>query len=360
MKRLFVLFYLLFLPVFTFADDGAHDGCVENGKYKKDFTIDRRCYVTDEQKQTSPYSAVVRLTDKGCTGTIVKKDNGYFIYTAKHCTYSDNRDLNIKLQDGRAFIINFVKRGESVDSDDDFGDWAQYKMSVDKDDTNIPYVKTDSFKNGKVKVVGYGSLSIMTDKQIKQAKDDYGKFLVEMGFVDNEEALKQSGEYILTKDGGIRGGPNKLLKFFLARHFTNEDLKVSDCELSNGGLKGCQLWGGNSGGPLFNNHGGIMGVVATGNYQLGGTSHATAGLIAGVYSDNKTNGRFRNWVASAGEGQTYYTSQKQYYEQQEREAEREALNTKVSNNQMSKQIEQQNKMQMQDAIRQNKQMMKQY
>ena len=360
MKQLFVIFLLLFLPVVTFADNGLHDSCVENGKYKSEYTIDKRCYVTDEQKQISPYNAVVRLTDVTCTGTIVKRDDGYFLYTAKHCTDSDydnqtDKIVRITLQDGRVFSTNFVKKGDAVDAKDKFGDWAYYKIPVDKDDTNIPYVKTDSFKDGKVRIVGYGSLEILSDNQIKQAKDEYVKYLIEQGFGDDEKNLKQSGEYILTKGGGIKGGWN--FRGFMFGEFYDGHLKVSNCELSKGGLKGCQLWGGNSGGPLFNSQGGITGIVSTGNYNLGGTAHAGAGLVVGVYSDNKNNGKQRNWVASSGDAQTYFVNQAQYYEQQEKEAEREAFNTKVSNNQMSKQIEQQNKMQMQDTIRQNKQMM---
>ncbi len=346
MKRLVAFFCLLFLPTVTLAAPMSHDSCVENGKYKSEYKIDRRCYVTDEQKQQTPYNAVVKLTDKSCTGTIVKKDDGYFVYTARHCVY-DGLDkllnIEIELQDERAFSASFVKEGKSLS---DFDDWAHYKIPVDKDDTSIPYVQTDSFEDGKVQIVGYGALKILSDKEIKKVKDTYVEVLTEFGSANDKENIKQAKQNGFMRD-----------KMFVANWFGdyvgNRELKISDCELSNKILKGCQVWGGNSGGPLFNNQGGIMGIIATGNYQIGGSEHANVGLVVGVYSDDKTSGKRWNWVASSGEAQNYYTSIQQQNEQQERETH----NTKVSNAQMLKQIQQENRMQQQEIRLQNQRMM---
>ena len=54
------------------------DSCTNPSEY----TIDRRCYVTDKQKQQKPYNATVGLIDVDgyiyCTGTL-----GVFMETSK-------------------------------------------------------------------------------------------------------------------------------------------------------------------------------------------------------------------------------------------------------------------------------------
>lgn len=69
MLRRCILSLILLAPYASFGRDSCTN---KNGEY----TIDRRCYVTDEQKRVSPYNAVVRLDD--CTSTIVKHNNRYY------------------------------------------------------------------------------------------------------------------------------------------------------------------------------------------------------------------------------------------------------------------------------------------
>lgn len=76
-----ITFVLLVLPSIAMATDG----CVHPEQY----TIDRRCYVTDVQKERLPYNTVVALVEDGikyCTGTIIKDENGdLYVYTARLC-----------------------------------------------------------------------------------------------------------------------------------------------------------------------------------------------------------------------------------------------------------------------------------
>jgi hypothetical protein len=72
-----------------------------------EYTIDKRCYVTDEQKKDTPYNAVVSVEDM-CSGTIVKYGDRYYVYTAAHCVESDDgnaikESIMITLQNNRRY-----------------------------------------------------------------------------------------------------------------------------------------------------------------------------------------------------------------------------------------------------------------
>ncbi len=334
MKQLFVLFYLLFLPVVTFADNGLHDSCVENGKYKSEYTIDKRCYVTDEQKQISPYNAVVSFLDQdnyrmSCTGTVVKRDGEYFLYTAKHCTDSDydnqsDKVLRIKLQDGRTFDTLLVSQGDYVlgYSQNDFGDWTKYKIPVKKDDNTLPFVQTNSFENGKAQVVGYGRLKIMSDKDIRDLKNNYIDFL--KNYVEGMENNNGGGTKIntqngFTKDGGVKGYQfDRFTRHYMFSEYMDWGLKVSYCEISKGVVNGCQGWGGNSGGPIFDDNGNIMGIAVRGIYQVGGAEHGKMSLFLSVDSDKKAMVNTQGWIADKQSTQEWLNANTQKTENEQK------------------------------------------
>ena len=366
MKQGLLFLWLALSPVAVFAGVQPHDSCMENGKYKSEYTLDRRCYVTDEQKQQAPYNAVVKLNEGGtCTGTIVKKGDEYFMYTAKHCFFYTDVDsdsnyvdiASIELQDGRTLSANRLMGGDRFAQ---FDDGTYYKIMVDKDAVGIPYVQTDSFKDGKVQIVGYGMLSIMSDKEIRRVKNGYVDYLKKYDeFVgkNDDGTIAISEQNGFTKDGGMRGLDFKSFFYnWMNEYLGDGNLKISDCELSNKILKGCQVWGGNSGGPLFNNQGKLMGIVSSGNYQIGGSKHASVGLVVGVHFNEKDVYKQQDWVASS-QSQSDYTNWYTSIQQQNEQQEREAYNIEVSNAQMSKQIQQQARMQLQDIRLQNQQMM---
>jgi len=303
MKKIFVFLLLFCMPMMSL---GLDDACTK----PDEFTIDKRCYVTDDQKQQKPYNAVVGFlyqdgTKKLCTGTVVKKDvlnkknkEEYFLYTAKHCSdldldnFSDN-NLRIKLQDGREFNTELVKQGNYnlENAEGGFGDWVQYRVIIDADNSVIPYVKiNDFFKKGtkNVEIIGYGRLKIMSDKEINDAKEQYANKIKIFSDIEKNEdgTIKRNENNGFMEDGGIKG--TKVLMLFnsyFTRYFDSE-LKKSYCQYSSDGFThGCQGWGGNSGGPIFDENGNIMGIVVTGNYAIGGKEHAniTYGLKMGSF-----------------------------------------------------------------------------
>ena len=171
-----IIVLLCLIPMRLFAN---RDGCL----YPTEYTIDKRCYITDSEKQTKPYNAVVYLVENGCTGTIVQDNNNLYLYTAKHCADTDldnktDKNIDIKLQDDRIITATRITTGGyDIKSDENrYGDWAVYQINNTQD--NIPYVHiSDFFKNPDnliyyySTVIGYGLLKIMSDKEIANLKN---------------------------------------------------------------------------------------------------------------------------------------------------------------------------------------------
>ena len=286
MKHVIVLL-LLFIPCISCANDA----CTNPEAY----TIDKRCYVTNEQKKEKPYNAVVALLGGGGgitgSGTIVKrqgltiKDVGYFLYTAKHCAdrnYDNIADdtLKIKLPNGQEFNAELVKQGNYRVTDgleSNFaGDWAKYRVMTTEQNSGDDirelignaYVKiNDSFARGakNVRVVGYGTLKIMSDQEISDLKNEYLDFIINNQNFDN---------VYVTEDGGIGGMSIKIFISNNHRRFEDNLLKVSKCyQDTNDRFTGCQGWSGNSGGGAFDDNGNLMWIVSRGNNQIGGSEH---------------------------------------------------------------------------------------
>lgn len=263
----------------------AADHCTNPSEY----TIDKRCYVTDEQKKEKPYNAVVALVDGNyvyCTGTIVKHGDKPWLYTAKHCTADENDSvrskLEIKLQDGSELKVTENNTGNYNIKYDVFtkGDWAIYQLGI----SNVPSVEiTDKKSIGfgpftydyDARVVGYGVLKIMSDTEISEFRDRYIKYLKDKKNVEAQGKEKRYG----FKSGGIDTTNYYVINFILSEDSLGSDqaLKVSNCKYSsNGKYTNCQSWGGNSGGPIFDDKNAIMGIHTRGNGIIGGSHHASS------------------------------------------------------------------------------------
>ena len=338
---------------------GLDDACTK----PSEFTIDKRCYVTNEQKKTYPYNTVVALLKKvkkgnvytktiNCTGTIIRESDGIKrVYTAKHCTDLNgdkvvDKTITIKTHDGDEYNAT----NEDIQPTDAYGnynlaektlssgDWAKYtlfdvpddlpfttfttrhsgtlgKLEATAENSSVPEILFMPLFLGKAflgdnkynaQVVGYGSLKIMNDAEIQDFKDKYTEFLktslaaaakeVHKNDGLSEDKMQEKIEYYKEDDynrGVMNDGSvhtrNPIVEEFIYGALKNalsgddyveffedgEQLKTSLCQLNVDGYKqGCQSWGGNSGGPIFDKDGRLMGIHTRGNGIIGGEHHA--------------------------------------------------------------------------------------
>lgn len=306
------MFLSLFLALLTTPDVVYADRCIENGKYANLFTIDKRCYVTNEQGLSSPYNAVAVILDKEehthGTGVIVKKDGQLYLYTAKHCIDQDNDnkpDFSFYAYQevgNDIYPEELVGAGErDPENKADSGDWIIYKV---RNANNIPFVeltnkhsgiigKLESFKeqsfadlmrygiNFNARVVGYGSLAIMSDNDIAIFKQKYIDALKKNG--------KQDIHFELTQriNMGDQDVVTTVYHMLTEREwyglFNNQDLKVSYCRFTPDGIMiDCQGWNKNSGSPVFDDQNRLMGIVTTGRDVIGPKTQDHAVITDGV------------------------------------------------------------------------------
>lgn len=237
------------------------DGCKDHGKYANEYTIDRRCYLTDEMKAAKPFDSVVAFVDANydiyCTGSIIKDttDNNLYVYTAAHCVQRDRfSQRRILLNNGDTLIVEPVYVGIVKDFDIGFlrgelisVDAAVFKISQTYDH-DIPFAYIANKNNtDNVNIVGFGSLPIMSDKQIKDAKQAFAS------------TLKQSSDILNNAE---------YAKMFALTLPTDQELKGSfHCKISNkskSNNKYCQTWHGDSGAPIFDENGKVIAIHARG------------------------------------------------------------------------------------------------
>ena len=298
MYRKLFIFLFLFIPLVSIANDHCTN--------PKEYTIDKRCYVTDEQKQTKPYNAVVGLVNnKGnyCTGTIIEDSGELYIITASHCTTDRDsyfnlvpqQSINVVMQNGqqvktycRYYSTGFDAKGVN--------DWALYSI---QNSQNLPHVKQSALSSVPEHSfqIGYGSLKIMSDKEIHSFKEEYTKNLLNLikDEYESDPEMKKSvqnkdNDYGFSKDGGISvftqdfnltnftDVMNNLMKNFNILN-DNNNLKVSQCVSGS-----CQIWQGDSGSGVFDSNGDIIEITVSGLSQIGGTQHASS-LERTVVSD---------------------------------------------------------------------------
>jgi hypothetical protein len=203
------------------------------------------------------------------------------------------RFLSIKLQDGNVLntAINAVGRGY-VGTD---YDWAIYEV-LSKDE--IAYVETSNKtkwrnKNYDARIIGYGSLKIMSDKEINVLKEKYIRYLKNRKNIKSNGSEIRYGWYhdgIDTKNQYVRNFIANLSPSYYKNIFEDgEHLKVSYCTYSsNGERKNCQSWTGNSGGGIFDDEGNLMAIHHSGYHIIGGTYHASPD-IPGMINEHTVN-----------------------------------------------------------------------
>lgn len=282
----------------------------------QEFTIDKRCYVTDEQKKVLPYSAVASIITEEdinfCTGTFVhgvddanslfnitENSGSVYLFTARHCMENQNNIL-FKTQQGKRLEGYILNRGNYSKN----GDWAIYKLSDDvknnKDflEKEIGVVNTNTLPvvgEIPVKLVGYGHLKIMSDKEIAQFKEFYINYVVKdiaksNVYLTNSDVEKRP-DFFETNTGGMHMN-NVYVTDFISQLsdakrlelFSDTDLKVSYCVYQNNIAVGCQGAGGSSGGAVFDADNNLIGIHNKSSKEIGGLKHMGA-----VYDVSITN-----------------------------------------------------------------------
>ncbi len=297
MKRLFCFLLCSFL--FVSASFGA-DRCSASDKT---YDADKRCYVSKELFTKTPYNAAAHLLfspmiqDYYCSGVIVKEKGKLYLYTVKHCVDENNGDYRknvyVKLP-GNGKVI--TARKYQIYPSEDF---AIY--SID-DDVDMPFVELSQKFYGddifyedeqKVRVIGYGTLKIMTDEEIEEVRQKYVFFLQNKKgrIVPNDYA--KEGFAIQIEDDKHYNSAREFLKYLVNNEndyyesvFQDHALKVSECTYTQvDGFSGCQVWGANSGSGLYDEDNKVEGFVATGTQIIGGKYHA--GLVGTVSTEPK-------------------------------------------------------------------------
>lgn len=284
----------------------ADDHCTNPDEY----TIDKRCYVTDEQRKEKPFNSTVPvgLGYGYCTGTLAKwislsayfkkplktsfdipHDDAVYLFTAKHCADTDDDGkpdsvFRIELPNYNTLVDSILVASGDYDTlkgTKPEDDWAIYRLPAPINQENIEYVLADT--NGKhdnrsVISVGYGLLKIMSDAEIKKFKQEYLNYLTKNNITD----MSYDNTGIIPSDGGVNLVQGKAADFieyldnFRSEYFVdlffNIALKFSRCTHTDGG--NCQAWGGNSGGPLFDDKQHLVGVYTRGISVIGGDYHA--------------------------------------------------------------------------------------
>lgn len=232
------------------------DRCQNGGIHRNDYTVDRRCYLTDEQKQEPPYNAVVALYNEYgnyCTGTIVKNPNDgkLYVYTAKHCVESNGTEpLSVRMQDGTEMTVKFMYMGMGKQHSDS----AIYKIP-DEYTANIPFVTTGGMYSGYFEIVGYGALPIMSDKQIDATRKAFKQALTDKKIDFVEKIHNKAFKQMFPDDA-------HQLKSSLHCRLVNRDSLGE--EKASVDKTNCQAWHGNSGGPVFDEDGQMVAILTHG------------------------------------------------------------------------------------------------
>lgn len=271
MKKCIITSLLFFVPAVAVAGDH----CTNPDEY----TIDRRCYVTDEQKTQKPYNAVVMVEEPDnrgfCTGVIVnEKDNGPYVLTAKHCVYSGFKTadtIKIKLEnDDTEYEITKHVFGEYEGTVRTYnGDWAVYKVPENKKEDFLKIsVQKANKKKSAARLVGYSALKIMNDKEIHDFKQAYIEHLKNQG-----KTVKFSSDDNSVLDVDL-AAVVEISKKTDSGLMNDMKLKVSFCEYGKKGGECCQGWYGISGAPVFDDSDKVMAIATGGENCIGGARHA--------------------------------------------------------------------------------------
>ena len=252
------------------------DACTNPSEY----TVERRCYVTDATWQRAPYKYILKMRYKSdglvfCTANMVSGQ----IVTAKHCVEDkDISDIEFIAFNGRKITIKY----SGYESFFPFGAYNEFPDIVfltpsanDEDfiknnSINV-LVDADSITNNSSFVTaGFGGLKILSDKEIKLFQQAYAKYLEDTG-------RKQKKYDDILEQPVVDDGKTANLTMLLSKNFYKEidkylkmygldtaeemfresqNMKASICvsfdPIDSSMVYGrCKVWHGNSGGGVY-------------------------------------------------------------------------------------------------------------
>ena len=241
----------------------------------KEYTIERRCYLTDDAWQHAPYKHVLKMWRKA-DGKVYCTANMAFgqIVTARHCIEGYNvSDLKFIAFDGREITVKYVGY------ENEFA-YGKHNPFIDivfltPSEKDADFVKSNSINtaesinsvtSGSFVSVGCGALKILSDKEIDLFQRAYAEFLNNTGSRNTEsgQLISEDGKTVkLLLERGFYEKINPyLIKYGLGTAediFTNDGKNIK-ASLCNGfewpprdrKLDGhCQGWKGDSGGGVF-------------------------------------------------------------------------------------------------------------
>ncbi len=296
----------------------------------KEYTIERRCYLTEDAWQRAPYKHVLKMWRKAdgkvyCTANMVFGQ----IVTARHCIEDYNvSDLKFIAFDGREITVKYVGY------ENEFA-YGKHNPFIDivfltPSEKDADFVKSNSINtaesinsvtSGSFVSVGCGGLKILSDKEIDLFQHAYSEFLQ-----NNKEYVARNSDedfgkpilddgktmnltYLLSKEFYEKINPY-LIKYGLGTAediFTNDskNIKASLCDRfdqpdEDRELYGnCSGWHGDSGGGVYRISNGVNGNNILSSNLCNGTVCGLLGVqVAGLSFISKLPNRHLSPVSS--------------------------------------------------------------
>jgi hypothetical protein len=218
--------------------------------------IDTREYV---DWNAAPYNRYVRIVHDGstCTGQFVSKN---IILTASHCIHGST-PYEIQTSNGAkdsAVVIgqsNLVRGG---DADYALLKTSSYESPVWFDDIG------DASQTGRLSLVGFGNLKIMSDDEIRRARQEYENLF------GNDDKNVPNIKWESNNMAFIQRLYNNIDRMII---FDDKNLKKSECEYRDHGAyigSGCLSYHGNSGGGAYVAPQRLIGVVSESDMSIPG------------------------------------------------------------------------------------------
>lgn len=290
MKKYFLFLLILFcVPTVGM---GA-DSCTN----PKEYTIDKRCYVTDVKKPFDSVVYLVSIVGNYCSGVMIDGDDDKnYIYTATHCVLPDGEPIE-KIKKSIT-VETFSRKIIKAKFDKVIGNNQVSLYVIGKENLPLAEIGKKDALGKNIHIVGYGNFEILSDETIKNFKSEYIDFLSRERFISTNGNEYQYGftsdEGIIYNSDGRKGYHNDYIQdFWNFLYIRNRELynnifgavklKMSTCKYSGDSyFDGCQAVRGDSGGGVFDENGNVIGIILKAEHVIGGSLNMKLTLISNI------------------------------------------------------------------------------